>query len=162
MTEAPVFLDYTMEIHLLQPTGQTLQGKPGKNGQSLKGCVTWWQQRGDCQKRKQKSLNMNPIIFSGSPLKDTRGKIKPSMKAKVLEIGKGKERNLPYLSTQCPPAHKHTWSRGIMCSVKQLRRDEIFSSLPRKCYPEREKQERKRDFFRTLCSLHLLVLHNPI
>lgn len=108
MTEAPVFLDYTIEIHLLQPTGQTLQGKPGKNGQSLKGCVTWWQQRGDRQKRKQKSLNMNPIIFSGSPLKDTRGKIKPSMKAKVLEIGKGNERNLPYLSTQCPPAHKHT------------------------------------------------------
>lgn len=51
---------------------RTLQGKPGKNGLPLKGCVTWWQHQADCQKRKQKSLNLNPIIFSGSPLKDTK------------------------------------------------------------------------------------------
>ena len=64
-----------------------LESMPAEESRFAKPCVV--EETREDASTQARNMEVNPIILSGSSLKDTRGKIKTSMKVKVLEIGKG-------------------------------------------------------------------------
>lgn len=102
---------YTENLTPCNHRTTTLKGKPGKNEPPLKGLIYHLKAAPSpthCPKKKKlKLLNPKSNHLFWFYSQEQEGEIKISMKAKVLETGKGKERNPP-----SPPVSVNSFPSG--------------------------------------------------